>query len=73
MNGALQQRLRFIDFLLDAFGYVQARHLMDYFGIASAQATRDLVAYAELAPVNADYVASNRRYERTRNFIRKWP
>lgn len=41
MNGALQQRLRFIDFLL--------------------------------APVNADYVASNRRYERTRNFTRKWP
>lgn len=73
MNAALLSRLRFIDFLLDAYGYAQPKHLIDYFGIGTAQATRDLRDYLEHAPGNALYEASRKMYHRSATFERKWP
>lgn len=73
MNGALVARLRFIDCLLDHFGQVQPQHVMDYFGLSSAQASRDLRAYQEHAPYNALYDAAARMYHRSAVFQRRWP
>lgn len=73
MNGALLARLRFIDCLLDHFEWVQPQHVMDYFGVASAQASRDLRAYLAHAPGNALYDASRRMYHRSATFERVWP
>jgi hypothetical protein len=73
VNAGLLARLRFIDFLLEHFGYAQPKHLIDYFGIATAQATRDLRDYLEQAPGNALYETSTKRYHRSATFERKWP
>lgn len=73
MNGALLARLRFIDFLLDHYGQVRPQHLMDYFGIGPAQASRDLRAYQELATGNAEYDPSGKLYWKSTVYTRVWP
>jgi len=69
---ALEQRLRLIDFLLHHYGSVARVELMDYFGIEQATATRDLLAYRELAPNNAVLNQSTKRYIKAENFKRVW-
>jgi hypothetical protein len=72
MNAALQHRLRFVDFLLDHYSHVMPRHLMDYFGIGSAQATRDLRMYLAYADGNAEYDESAKLYRKKPTFERVW-
>jgi hypothetical protein len=70
---AVEQRLRFIDFLLAQYGTVNRSALVDYFGISEPCATRDLREYQRLAPNNARYSLSSRTYERLATFQRLWP
>ena len=48
-NFALEQRLRFIDFLLDHYGRLNRGALVDYFGISVPQASIDIRTYQEHA------------------------
>ena len=70
MNYATEQRLRLIDFLLYHYGSVGRKELIDYFGIAQAQATRDFSRYNEQAPKNALLNQSSKRWVRSDTFKR---
>lgn len=70
MNYALRRRLRLIDFLLERYWSVGRAELEDYFGIASAQATRDFVSYAKAAPGNALFSQSSKRWVKSDTFKR---
>lgn len=69
---AVEQRLRFVDFLLAQYGHVKRAALMDYFGIGEATATRDFGAYHDLAPGNMALNPSDKTYYRTTAFARVW-
>lgn len=73
MNIALATRLRFIDFMLDHVGHVAPKHLQDYFGIGTAQASRDLKDYLALAPRNAEYDRASKVYWKRQQFTRVLP
>ena len=45
MTYAVEQRLRFIDFLLHQYGVLNRSAIMDYFGISQPCATRDIQEY----------------------------
>lgn len=47
---AMEQRMRFIDYVLFHFGHITRRHLIDFFGVTSATATRDFALFIELYP-----------------------
>jgi hypothetical protein len=70
---AIEQRLRFIDFLLVHYGTVNRAALEDYFGISTPQASNDLRAYLQLAPGNMSYDLSAKTYKRTKVFARIYP
>lgn len=72
-NAALCERLRFIDFMLATCGHVKRRYIMEYFGVANAQATRDLRTYRDLAPDNLVLEPSSKAYRATSTFVRKFP
>lgn len=72
MNAAREQRLRFIDLMLAAYGTLNRATLMDFFGISTAQASLDIQAYTARAPGNLVYDLSARAYRRTFNFARVW-
>jgi hypothetical protein len=72
-NGALAARLRMIDVLLQHYGHFNRKALMDCFGLSQPQVSLDIARYAELAPGNAEYDASARRYRRSETFRRRWP
>jgi hypothetical protein len=72
MKYAIEQRLRFIDFLLSEYGTINRSALMDYFGISTPQASLDFAAYQKLATSNMLYDASARTYRRTPDFKRYW-
>lgn len=73
-NAAQAARLRFIDFLLDQFGMVAPRHLIDYFGLAQAQATRDLRSYRDTVPAaHVVYDTAGKCYRATSAFVRHFP
>ena len=67
-NYAVEQRIRMIDFLLSTYGVVDRPALMDFFGISSAQATRDLKMYKDLAPGNTLYNPSEQCYVKMPKF-----
>lgn len=67
---ALEQRYRFIDFLLDHYGFVNRSVLMDYFGLTVCTASADLAGYSRLAPGQMAYNVSTKRYEKTPTFNR---
>ena len=69
---AVEQRLRFVDFLLAQYGSVKRAALMDYFGIGEATATRDFGAYHDIAPGNMALNPSDKTYYRTNAFVRVW-
>ena len=73
MNYAVEQRMRFIDFLLAQYGHINRAALMDYFGIGSACATRDFKAYKELNPDGIWLNDSDKNYYKTVAFKRVWP
>lgn len=67
---AVEQRLRFIDFLLNEYGYINRSAITDYFDVSLPQATRDLQQYKSMAPKNAEYSSIEKVYRRTRGFKR---
>ena len=69
---AVEQRLRFVDFLLAQYGHVKRAALIDYFGIGYATATRDFGAYHQIAPGNMALNPSDKTYYRTTAFVRVW-
>lgn len=69
MNYAVLQRIRMIDFLFKHYGYVQREALMDYFGISSPCSSRDISDYNAIAPDNAVYNPSTRRWEASASFV----
>lgn len=70
MNYAVEQRLRFIDFLLFHYGSVSRIELTDYFGIGEATATRDFAMYRERAEGNLVLNTTTKRWVRTESFVR---
>lgn len=69
---AVEQRLRFIDFLLHQYGTLNRSAIMDYFGISEPCASRDIRQYIELAPANAIYDKVEKTYVRGAGFQRVW-
>lgn len=72
MKYAVEQRLRFIDFLLAQYGHVNRSAIMDYFGIGEATATRDFGEYKKLKSSNLVYNGNDRTYYKTQFFERVW-
>lgn len=68
MNYAAEQRIRFIDFLLSQYGYINRSALENYFGISTPQASADIKLYQDTAPENIVYCSSAKRYESTPHF-----
>jgi len=73
LNYAVEQRMRFIDFLVDHYGYIQRTQLIDYFNISPPQATRDFRQYIELAPDNLVFNVTDKQYKRSGDFERIYP
>lgn len=63
-----RERLWQIDFLARFRGQVTRQDLVQRFGIALSNATRDFALYRQLAPENLDYDHSNKVYRRTDHF-----
>lgn len=73
MNYAVEQRMRFIDFMLDHVGYVNRAMLTDYYGIGEATASRDFKTYRELTPGNMAMNESTKCWVKTESFVRVYP
>jgi hypothetical protein len=73
MNYALQQRLRFIDFALQAYGYVAPRYLCNFFGVSKPQGSLDFKLYNELHPGNMIYQHATLHWIATPTFKRMYP
>lgn len=73
LSYAVEQRIRFIDFLFAHYGYVRREFLMDYFGLSIASASLDIQRYIRMTEVNVFYNASAKRYESTKAFKRLYP
>lgn len=71
-NYAIDQRLRFIDFLLHEYGAINLSALIGYFGISRPQASMDIREYMKIAPDNVEYDKSKKVYKRTPDFCRAW-
>ncbi|MBO2580276.1 hypothetical protein I6M29_22350 [Shewanella algae] len=69
-NFAVEQRMRMIDFLLAHYGAVGRDQLVDYFGISTAQDTRDFRLYREKAPGNAVMDTVSKKYIQGTGFKR---
>lgn len=69
---AVEQRMRFIDFLLCRYEEVGRAELVDFFGISKPQATNDFRTYLNIAPDNARYVTARKKYVRNPEFQRVW-
>lgn len=63
-----RERLWQIDFLTRFRGQVTRQDLVQRFGIALSNATRDFALYRQLAPLNLDYDHRNKVYRRTDHF-----
>lgn len=72
MKYAVEQRLRFFDFLLSRYGNCSANILIDYFGISHSTAMRDIKEYKKLKPESFSYNKHERLYYKTQRFIRHW-
>ncbi len=70
---AVEQRLGFIDFLLNQYGHVNRSALIDYFGVGEATATRDFGMYHKIAPDSLTLNPSDKTYYRTNSFTRVYP
>ena len=72
MKYAIEQRLRFIDFLLEHYGAINRNALIDYFGISVPQVSKDFKDYLKLAPDNMRYSVTKKSYIKNPEFIRYW-
>jgi len=72
MKYAIEQRLRFIDFLCYQYGKINRSALIDYFGISVPQASKDLKMYLKLAPDNLRYSRHRKVYLSNPEFKRIW-
>ena len=70
MNYAIEQRLRFLEFLVAHYDSVGRDQLVDYFGISAPQATRDFRQYKELAPDNLLFDNVAKKYKKSHQFKR---
>jgi len=68
INYAVAQRLRLIEFLLKNYGTVGRIEIADYFGVSLPQATRDFKQYSQLAPGNALYNKTSKRWVKSDTF-----
>ncbi|WP_026337438.1 WYL domain-containing protein [Teredinibacter turnerae] len=62
ISQAQKERLRFIDFRLYFLATLNRNDLISRFGIKEAAATRDIAAYRELRPDNAEYDSNAKSY-----------
>lgn len=69
---AVEQRLRFIDFLLHHYGTLNRSAIMDFFGVSMPQAAIDIRDYLAIAPANAVYDKRAKTYRKTEAFARVW-
>ena len=72
-NAAKLARLRFIDSMMDYYGWMNREHLTDFFGISVPQASKDLGDYQMEFPDNIVYNLSAKRYERNATYRRVLP
>ena len=72
MKYAVEQRLKFIDFLVSHYGSINRSALVDYYGISIPQASLDLRDYMKLAPSNLIYDKVLKTYTRASTFVRVW-
>ena len=72
MRYAVEQRLRFLDFLFDHYGSANRSALEDFFGISVPQATKDFKEYMKIAPDNIRYSTTEKVYKRNPEFKRVW-
>lgn len=70
---AMEQRMRFIDFLLFHYGNVTRKHIIDFFGVTSATATRDFALFDELYPGQARLCHITKHYVPTERYKRIFP
>ena len=68
MKYAIEQRLRFIDFLVSVYGYINRNTIVEYFGISVPQVSNDFKTYIKMAPNNIIYNNSLKRYDKTDKF-----
>lgn len=61
-------RMHFIDTMLLCYGWLDRGPVMVYYGIAAAQATRDLAMYRKLAPGNTVYDVGTKRYNKAEGY-----
>ena len=73
INAAKLARLRFIDSMMDYYGWMNREHLADFFGIPVPQASKDLGDYQTEYPANTSYNASTKRFERNATYRRVLP
>ena len=69
-NAAKLARLRFIDSMMDYYGWMNREHLTDFFGISVPQASKDIGDYQMEFPDNIVYNLSAKRYERSTTYRR---
>lgn len=62
MRWGIEQRLEFIEFRLYWEGAVNRSHIINAFGVSVPQASKDLATYQDVAPGNAVYDKSAKRY-----------
>ncbi|MES2434131.1 MAG: WYL domain-containing protein [Pseudomonadota bacterium] len=62
LKWGVEQRMEFIEFRLFWEGGVNRSDIIERFGVSVPQASKDLTQYQELAPENARYDKSARRY-----------
>jgi hypothetical protein len=62
LKWGVERRLEFIEFRLFWEGGVNRSDIIDHFGVSVPQASKDLTQYQEIAPANARYDKSARRY-----------
>lgn len=70
MNYAVEQRMRFIDWILQHYNSIAREQLTDFFGISGPTATRDFAAYKKLAPANMVFDDSSKQWCKAPNFKR---
>jgi len=72
VNLALHTRLRYIDHLLDHFGYFNRSMLVDYFGLSIPQVSLDIAKYIKACPKNCVYDKTLKRYTIAQSYKRKF-
>lgn len=69
---AVEQRLRFIELLLDHYGYFKRRSVVEFFGVSPRSVSRDIQIYQGLAPGNVFYNAQAKAFQKAEGFERRY-